>query len=459
MAADAREVLSQRLQSADPVGELGGCEQVAVLLSLARTEPGGGGEGSRDGGSGGGGGEAERLVEAAKGKLLAAGAVAAMIIALMYAFAYQEGRALACLHRAASWGPREIADLTSFVADVICVLAASVALVRSLMMYSQLCFWMPSLEAQLWYVASSSSTWWRIDCAIAVAVFCCLLSLGCNCAVTGTEWDLLPFLPLVCALLAALYVHWTLSRDCKDYLDAELAMRTWETGREGAGVKAMVQDARQVLSQGPRSADPVGNLGGCEQTALLLSLARMEPKSGEVAARDAGGARRLVGAAKGKLLTSAVLSALILMLIYGFGCVAVAPSTRHHVRCVTDVCEQVHGGRRAHPPQRHGRRPPPALWHRPPGPWDVCAAGRAARLLRPPPPTWRRGCALLRPRAAVARAVARLISRAPASGNCKRRVGDLGLRLGVLRGRAALQRDARAVWTLRITATGANRRT
>ena len=73
------------------------------------------------------------------------------------------------------------------------------------------------------------------------------------------------------ALLAALYVRRTLSRDCELYLNAEIDTRAWEKKKHGSHVSSMVQDAREALSQRLRSANPVGELGGCEQVAVLLS--------------------------------------------------------------------------------------------------------------------------------------------------------------------------------------------
>ena len=125
-------------------------------------------------------------------------------------------------------------------ADMLCISAAVVALVLSLAMYSHLSLWMPSLEAQLWYVGASSPTWAWVDIARNVAVVCCLLSLAFECAVTGTVWDVLPFLPVAGVLLVVMLLRQTLSRDCKAYLDAEVSSRAWERaeGEGGADLSA-----------------------------------------------------------------------------------------------------------------------------------------------------------------------------------------------------------------------------
>ena len=147
------------------------------------------------------------------------------------------GRLLASRVRGA---PPKFSDLASFLADIACVFAAMAALLLSLAMYSHLSFWMPSLEAQLWYVGASSPTWAWVDIARNVAVVCCLLSLAFECAVTGTVWDVLPFLPVAGVLLVVMLLRQTLSRDCKAYLDAEVSSRAWERaeGEGGADLSA-----------------------------------------------------------------------------------------------------------------------------------------------------------------------------------------------------------------------------
>ena len=417
MVVDAREALSIARPAPSPVGELGGCEQAGVLLTLAKMSPGPGGCISDDDSK-----AAHRLVDAAKGRLLKSALLAALFLLIMYAFAYdREGEALSHLsgisdrmssaargigphppgvlgpydkarfvnlerfiplagtgdgvedapadapdaaasaalsaqggfealkstgaavlgrgppvwephgprgrvlmegigeHFATGQGvddhtlpvrgrllasrvrgaPPKFSDLASFLADIACVFAAMAALLLSLAMYSHLSFWMPSLEAQLWYVGASSPTWAWVDIARKVAVVCCLLSLAFECAVTGSWWTLLAFLPLAGALLAALYVRRTLSRDCELYLNAEIDTRAWEKKKHGSHVSSMVQDAREALSQRLRSANPVGELGGCEQTAALLSLAKMEPgEEGGMSAADTDAAHRLIDSAK-----------------------------------------------------------------------------------------------------------------------------------------------------------------
>ena len=102
---------------------------------------------------------------------------------------------------------------------------ASVAILLGSILYSQISYWMPSLEARLWYVNALSTARAAVDLATYVTVFSALLSLACQVAVTRSAWDILPFLPLLAVGLAMLYIQCTLSRDCKHYLTAELRLR------------------------------------------------------------------------------------------------------------------------------------------------------------------------------------------------------------------------------------------
>ena len=111
------------------------------------------------------------------------------------------------------------------VADFVCILMASVAILLGSILYSQISYWMPSLEARLWYVNALSTARAAVDLATYVTVFSALLSLACQVAVTRSAWDILPFLPLLAVGLAMLYIQCTLSRDCKHYLTAELRLR------------------------------------------------------------------------------------------------------------------------------------------------------------------------------------------------------------------------------------------
>ena len=96
------------------------------------------------------------------------------------------GRGRALVEGRGTYYATRSSDLASFLALMCCVLSAAVALVLSLSMYSHLSFWMPSLESQLWYVGVSSKTRAAATIFNKVAIVCCVLGLGYQCAVTGT---------------------------------------------------------------------------------------------------------------------------------------------------------------------------------------------------------------------------------------------------------------------------------
>ena len=96
------------------------------------------------------------------------------------------GRGRALVEGRGTYYATRSSDLASFLALMCCVLSAAVALVLSLSMYSHLSFWMPSLESQLWYVGVSSKTRAAATIFNTVAIVCCVLGLGYQCAVTGT---------------------------------------------------------------------------------------------------------------------------------------------------------------------------------------------------------------------------------------------------------------------------------
>ena len=82
-----------------------------------------------------------------------------LILSIMFPLAYEENEALIHLQQRSSdggWDWRDWSELTSFLANQLAVCSAFMTVVLSSMMYTQISFWMPTLEAQLWYVVASA---------------------------------------------------------------------------------------------------------------------------------------------------------------------------------------------------------------------------------------------------------------------------------------------------------------
>ena len=95
------------------------------------------------------------------------------------------------------WGVEDVADVTSFLSDFTCVTLSVLCVILSSVMYTQMSFWMPSLEAQLWYIGMSATTEDMIDVFKDLTVIFGLLTLGCECAVTKSFLDLIAFIPFL----------------------------------------------------------------------------------------------------------------------------------------------------------------------------------------------------------------------------------------------------------------------
>ena len=318
MSKDARETLSEAAGTSNPVAALGGCSQAALLLSLANIDADGNGKVTNEELQ-----ASSSLIEAYKDELLNAGVVAGLVLSALYEFAYAEDETLSRLHSLdgsdASWTVGEIADLMSMLANFLCVATCSVTILICATLYLHIAVWMPSIESQLWYVSRSSRIFAVVEAAKLVTLACGLLALACECAVTRSAWDILPFLPLLAAGAAVAYMDCTLARDCQAYLDSEIESKAWEgqTGGHQEGTRNMARDARSSLARALRDENPVAQLGGCGQTGLLLSLARLDPDGdGEVSEEDLDAVERLVSASKEALLNSGVVAAAMLATMF-----------------------------------------------------------------------------------------------------------------------------------------------
>lgn len=167
--------------------------------------------------------EAQRLVEATKSELLNDGVIAALILSIMYPMAYEEKDALTSLHESqASWGWGDWSGLLSLLANFASVSTAIITVFLTSIMYTQLSFWMPTLEARLWYVGMSHFATSITGLAKNMTIFASLLTLALETAVTKSAMDYIAFMPLLTLLLTAFAVTTSLNRKCKAYLASEL---------------------------------------------------------------------------------------------------------------------------------------------------------------------------------------------------------------------------------------------
>ena len=98
----------------------------------------------------------------------------------------------------------------------------------------------------------SSKAWGMVSFAKNTTVLCALVTLACECAVTGTAWDLLPCLPLLGGALAVLYATHALSPACKSYLNKQLSAKPWKGKGDGTTRTAPARPARTDPRTGHR---------------------------------------------------------------------------------------------------------------------------------------------------------------------------------------------------------------
>lgn len=171
----------------------------------------------------------ERLVESTKSFHLNAGVVAALVLSVVFGLAYEENDALTALAQPDTWGPigtqewiTAMSDLTSFLAMQLAVSTAFVTVLLSSRLYTQLSFWMPSLDSQLWFIHESSHATAFLEWAKNLTLFATLLALGLETAVTTTWLNALAFIPIVVLILSYVFIELTLSRKCHERLGGDL---------------------------------------------------------------------------------------------------------------------------------------------------------------------------------------------------------------------------------------------
>ena len=232
LLADARERVRECLGRSKShthlIQLLGGPEPACILLSLASLDADGNGKLSEH--------EherytqlGERLVESTKNFHLNAGVVAALVLSVVFGLAYEENDALTALAAPDTWGPfgsqaftTAMADLTSFLAMQLAVSTAFVTVLLSSRMYTQISFWMPNLDSQLWFIKESATATAFLEWAKNLTLFSTLLALSLETAVTTTWLNVMAFIPIIVLVASYAYVELTLSRKCYDRLGTDL---------------------------------------------------------------------------------------------------------------------------------------------------------------------------------------------------------------------------------------------
>jgi len=182
------------------VAYLGGCERASTMLVLASLDTDGDGNLTQS--------EHDRylavgaqLVESTKNFHLNTGVVSALVLSVVFGLAYEEHETLASLAETTDWNQQAISDLTSFLAMQTAVSTSFVTVLLSSRLFTQITFWMPDLDAQLWYIdASANVTSWLESCK-NFTLFATLLTLGLEGAVTTTWLNGLAFVPLVLCIV------------------------------------------------------------------------------------------------------------------------------------------------------------------------------------------------------------------------------------------------------------------
>ena len=230
--ANQVRLAQQRLTKAgtdDPVRALGGCEAAAFTMTLAEVDVDSDGKiASEDLEA------TQRMVDSTRDELLNAGVVAALILSIMYGLAYDENETLLSLYSSEAWDWQEISDLTSFLANMTAVCSAFVTVYLSSMMYSQISFWMPTLEAQLWYVSMSRKAAAWVSLSKDLTIYASLTTLALEVAVTGGWLDLLAYAPVVALGIVAIVCQLTLVPQCKAFLAEQVGIRAGYTATYSA---------------------------------------------------------------------------------------------------------------------------------------------------------------------------------------------------------------------------------
>lgn len=150
------------------------------------------------------------------------------MLSIVFPLAYEENETLENLVVSAqsadgtSYDPARLADLTSFLAVQLAVATSFLTVMLSSRLYTQLAFWMPTLDAQLWFVNESASSMHFLETAKNVTLFATLLTLSLETAVTATWYDGIAYVPLAILVVGFVCFERNLSSKCKERLGREL---------------------------------------------------------------------------------------------------------------------------------------------------------------------------------------------------------------------------------------------
>jgi hypothetical protein len=212
-ASAAIAQLEKARKSRRPVASLGGSANACTLLALAGLDADGDGDWSASDVE-----TSKGLVEATKDAQLNAGVVAALVLSILFPLAYEEKEALLRLSEAQSWSYASISDCTSFISMQLAVSAAFVTVLISSRLYTQVAFWMPSLESQLWYITESSSATSLLEWSKNLTLLATLVTLTLETAVSLTWLDALAYMPLGLTAVSWVGIEVTLTRKCHTHL-------------------------------------------------------------------------------------------------------------------------------------------------------------------------------------------------------------------------------------------------
>jgi len=215
----------RRLQAVEhlknPILALGGCEKACTLMAIAMLDTDGDGVISPADGD-----EVlevgRRLVSSNKDFQLNAGLVGALVLSVLYPLAYEENDALANLVAKEHWATQEWSDLTSLLAMQTAITTSMLTVLVSSRLYTQLAFWMPTLEAQLWYIDASSSSLLFLEVSKNMMLFTAILVLVLETMTVATWLNVVALLPLSALIVPYVYVECRLGWRCADRLREDL---------------------------------------------------------------------------------------------------------------------------------------------------------------------------------------------------------------------------------------------
>ena len=111
-----------------------------------------------------------------------------------------------------------ISELTSCVAMQLAVSSSIITVLISSRLYTQLAFWMPDLDSQIWFINESAAIMGYLETCKNFTLFVTLLALTLETAVTSTFLDAIAYIPLVLTGLAYICMERQLADKCRNKL-------------------------------------------------------------------------------------------------------------------------------------------------------------------------------------------------------------------------------------------------